>query len=154
MDESVEEQDQQRGTGLAARGCGWIGCLLVIAIVIALGAGIYVLGNKLEPLADRYLWTPADLVKVYLAAYDEGDTARARSFLCSAVKGGQALDPGAPFGVTSSSAFVEDQFPYPRDNGQIAIYYAVRIPGFSTPRRAQALLVREDAGWRICSFRQ
>src|SRR3954452_15522375 len=140
----------EEGSSVRARGCGIIGCLLIIAVLVGLVGGAYVLGNKLEPLADRFLWTPADLVREYLAAYDEHDVGRAQQFVCSDVA--KPLDPGAPVNATSLSAYVDDTFPYPRDNGRIAIYYALRIPGFSSPRRAQALLEREDAGWRICAF--
>jgi hypothetical protein len=127
-----------------------IGCVLIIGALLAVVAGALYLGNALEPLADRYLWAPSDVVRVYLAAYDEGNLERAKSFTCSGTR--QALDPGAPFGATNPSAYVDDTFPYPRPNGQVSIYYAARIPGFSQPKRAQALLQREDGGWRICSF--
>jgi hypothetical protein len=140
----------EQGSSLRARGCGVIGCLLMIVVLVGLVGGAYVLGNKLEPLADRFLWTPADLVREYLAAYDDHDLARAQRFVCSGV--GKPLDPGAPVNADSFTAYVDDTFPYPRDNGRVAIYYAIRIPGFSSPRRAQALLEREDAGWRICAF--
>jgi hypothetical protein len=118
--------------------------------VVGLVGGALALGNALEPLADRFLWTPADVVREYLAAYDKHDMARAQKFVCSDVN--QQLDPGAPEDAKSFSAFVDDTFPYPRGNGQVAIYYALQIPGFSTPRHAQALLQREEAGWRICAF--
>ena len=148
--ESYDADPAPQGSSLLSRGCAYIGCLVLIGLVVLAGAGVYFGGQALEPLADRYLWTPSDLVRVYLAAYDEGNLERARKFTCS----GTVLDPGEPFGTTSSSAFVDDTFPYPRPNGQIAIYYAVRVPGFSIPKRAQALVQREDEGWRICSLRQ
>jgi hypothetical protein len=139
-------------SSLRQRGCGLIGCLIIIVALVGVVVGAWALGNTLEPLADRFLWSPADVVREYLAAYDEDDTARARRFVCSNVA--TVLDPGAPVNADSFSAYVDDTFPYPRDNGQLAIYYAIRVPGFSSPRRAQALLRREDAGWRICSFVQ
>ena len=157
-DEEVQTYDEKQyeepapRSGLLARGCGWIGCLLLIGLLVAIGAGVYFGGKALEPLADRYLWTPSDVVREYLTAYDDGDMQRARHFLCSNIAGQQPLDPGAPVGAKSTTAFVDDTFPYPRGNGRLAIYYGVRVPGFSNPRRAQALLEREDAGWRICAL--
>jgi hypothetical protein len=152
VDDETQSELVHERTSLASRGCGVIGCLLLIGVLVAVVAGAYLAGNALEPLADRFLWSPADVVDVYLAAYDEGNTERARSFLCASAAKDSALDPGASFETSSSSAFVDDRFPYPRDNGRLAIYYAVRVPGFSTPRRAQALLEREEGGWRICQF--
>jgi hypothetical protein len=142
------------GTSLRARGCGWIGCLLLIGLVVAVVAGVYFAGRALEPIADRFLWAPSDVVREYLAAYEARDTDRARHFLCSDTASQGVLDPGAAVGApsTSTSAFVDDTFPYPRANGQVAIYYAVNVPGFANPKRAQALLEREDVGWRICAF--
>lgn len=155
MDEDARTEDLEapaQRTSLASRGCGLIGCLLLIGLLVALIAGVALAGNALEPLADRFLWTPSDVVRVYLAAYDEGNTERARKFMCSDLAGSPALNPGMPLDTTSSSAFVDDEFPYPRGNGRVAIYYGVNVPGFSNPRRAQALLEREDAGWRICAL--
>jgi hypothetical protein len=48
------------------------------------------------------------------------------------------------------TAGVEDEFPYPRPGGRLAIYYWVHS-GLGE-RRAQALLEREDDGWRICAL--
>jgi hypothetical protein len=133
-----------------SRGCGVIGCLLIVVVLAGLLVGALALGNALEPLADRFLWSPADVVREYLAAYEKNDTARAHKFVCDGVAG--APNPGEPVGTDGTSAFVDDSFPYPRDNGRLAIYYAVNVPGFSNPKKAQALLHREDAGWRICAF--
>ena len=149
-DESSEPQEYESSasTSRGSRGCGVIGCLLVIGIFVALGAGALAMGNALEPLADRFLWAPHDVVREYIAAYDNDDLERARRFLCSDVRAGRPLDPGAPFGASASNAFVEDELPYPRPGGQLAIYY--RVDRFGP--RAQALLEREDDGWRICAF--
>ncbi len=138
-------------TGSASRGCGLIGCLLIIAVLAALGAGVFLLGNALEPLADKYLWAPHDVVREYLIAYERDDTARARKFVCSAIRTGQLPDPAGPLGGSSAwTAGVDDQFPYPRGNGRVAIYYTLRS-GVGE-RRDQAILQREDDGWRICEF--
>lgn len=137
--------------GVASRGCGLIGCVLIIAVLAALGAGVFLLGNALEPLADKYLWAPHDVVREYLIAYERDDTERARKFICSTIRGGPLPDPAAPLGGGSVwIAGVDDPFPYPRANGRVAIYYTLRS-GLGE-RRGQALLQREDQGWRICEF--
>ena len=46
--------------------------------------------QALEPLADRYLWAPHDVVREYLAAYQEGDFDRARRFVCEEIKSGRS----------------------------------------------------------------
>jgi hypothetical protein len=153
LGEEVEEQAEQQSTGpsLASRGCGWIGCLLIICILVALGAGIYFAGNALEPLADKYLWQPHDVVREYLIAYEDGNNERAQHFLCSDVPRRQLLDPSEPLGKFSTwTAAVEDTFPYPRANGRFAIYYELTTATGSPT--GQALLQREDDGWRICDF--
>jgi hypothetical protein len=139
------------GQSLASRGCGWIGCLLIIGILVAIGAGIYFAGNALEPLADRYLWQPHDVVREYLAAYEDDNTARAQRFICDGVPSQRLPDPAAPLGDFSTwTAAVEDTFPYPRANGRLAIYY--RLTTATGHPQGQALLEREDDGWRICEF--
>jgi hypothetical protein len=145
--ESLPEGSGGRRGGGA---CGVIGCLLIIGVLVAMGAGVFFLGERLEPLADRYLWAPHDVVREYLAAYERGDTERARRFVCSDIKSAGLPDPAAPVGDPRSwTAGVEDEFPYPRPNGQVGIYYAVRSS--LGERRAQALLEREEDGWRICA---
>ena len=134
------------GPSLASRGCGLIGCVLVLALLGGLGAGAFVLGNALEPLADRYLWAPHDVLREYFAASERGDTDRQRRFQCAGVAG--LLDPLVPFGARLGSPFVDDEFPYPRAGGRIAIYYRVEQRG----GRAQVLIEREDEGWRVCEF--
>jgi hypothetical protein len=128
-----------------------IGCLLLIGILIAGVVSTFFLGNALEPIADRYLWAPHDVVREYLAAYEERDDDRARRFVCEGIKSAGLPDPAAPFGEPGSwTASVEDEFPYPRPNGQVAIYYTLRSG--AGDRRGQALLQREEGGWRICEF--
>jgi hypothetical protein len=151
IEQKYVPEDASSGTSVASRGCGLIGCLLIIATFVAFGVGIYVLGNKLEPLADRFLWAPHDVVREYLAAYEAADTERAGRFVCADVPSGRLPDPAAPLGgPTAWTSGVDDQFPYPRPDGRVAIYYQV-TSGVGT-RRGQALLVREDDGWRICEF--
>jgi hypothetical protein len=134
-----------------SRGCGLIGCILIIALLAALGAGVFLMGNALEPLADKYLWAPHDVVREYLAAYERDDTERARTFTCTGISAARLPDPAAPLGApTAWTAGVEDQFPYPRANGRVGIYYTLRS-GLGE-RRGQALLQREEDGWRICEF--
>ena len=114
-------------------------------------AGAYFGGQALEPLADRYLWAPHDVVREYLVAYEAEDTERARRFLCSDIRSGRLLDPAQPVGSPSAwTAHVDDTFPYPRPGGRLAIYYEVRSA--LGDRRSQALLEREEAGWRICDL--
>jgi len=140
-----------RPPGAASRGCGLIGCVLVIAVLGALGFGAFFLGNALEPLADRYLWAPHDVVRESLIAYEKEDAVRARKFTCVALRAGRLPDPAAPLGGPSAwTAAVDDQFPYPRANGRVAIYYRLRS-SVAQPR-GQALLQREEDGWRICEF--
>ncbi len=141
----------ERGPSLRERGCGWIGCLLIIGVLVGLGALVYFGGRALEPLADRFLWAPHEVVREYLIAYEDDDRERARRFLCSDSRAGRLLDPSAPVGSPGSwTASVDDVFPYPRDGGRIAIYYRGRSV-LGEPR-AQALIEREDEGWRICAF--
>jgi hypothetical protein len=145
MDEEHIEQPA-RGSGA----CGVIGCLLIIGVLVALAAGVYFAGNALEPLADKYLWAPHDVVREYLLAYEDENTERARRFLCTDIRSGRLLDPAQPVGGPSAwTASVDDTFPYPRPGGRLAIYYEVRS-GLGD-RRAQAMLEREDEGWRICA---
>jgi hypothetical protein len=128
-----------------------IGCLLIIGVLVAGVVGTFFVGQQLEPLADRFLWAPHDVVREYLAAYERGDSDRARRFVCSDIKSAGLPDPAAPAGDPRSwTAFVEDDFPYPRPNGQVSIYYAVRSS--VGDRRAQALLEREQDGWRLCAM--
>jgi hypothetical protein len=144
---AVEERQPRRGSSA----CGVIGCLLIIAILVAGVAGTFFLGNALEPIADRYLWAPHDVVREYLAAYENQDDDRARRFVCEGIKSAGLPNPASPFGPLNSwTAFVEDEFPYPRPDNQIAIYYTVRS-GVGD-KRGQALLEREEGGWRICEF--
>jgi hypothetical protein len=96
MDDETRVESGTGRTSLVSRGCGLIGCVLLIVLVVGVVAGAYFAGNALEPLADRFLWTPADLVRVYLAAYEEGNKERARSFLCDDVRGGGGQTPPAP----------------------------------------------------------
>jgi hypothetical protein len=139
--------EPKRGPGA----CGVIGCLLLIGILIAGVAGTFFLGNALEPLADRYLWAPHDVVREYLAAYDNSDDDRARGFVCEGIRSAGLPDPSAPFGKPASwIASVADEFPYPRPNGQVAIYYT--LTSGVGDQRGQALLEREEGGWRICEF--
>ena len=119
---------------------------MLIVLFIGLGAGLYFGGRALEPLADRFLWAPHELVSAYFEAYQMDDVARAERFLCAGVDG--PLDPAAPFGRTSGNPFVDDKFPYPRERGRIGIYYRIEFRG----DRGQALLEREEDGWRICEF--
>jgi hypothetical protein len=139
------------GPTLRERGCGVIGCLLIVVVLVGLGALAYFGGRALEPFADRFLWAPHDVVREYLTSYEDEDAERARRFLCSDIRGGRLLDPSTPAGSPSAwTAGVEDQFPYPRAGGRVGIYYSVRS-GLGV-NRAQALLEREDEGWRICAF--
>jgi hypothetical protein len=141
-----EHASDTSGQSLVSRGCGWIGCLLLIGILVAVGAGVYALGNALEPFADRFLWQPHDVVREYLDAWRRDDAQRAERFVCSGVEG--VLDPMAPLGSRVGAPYVDDEFPYPRAGGRVAIYYRAERFG----PRAQALLEREDAGWRICEL--
>ena len=133
------------------RGCGVIGCLLIVGVLVLLGAGAYFGGQALEPLADRYLWAPHDVVREYLAAYEDGDTVRARRFVCQGVRNGPPPNPAAPVGNPGAwTAAVDDDFPYPRPGGRVGIYY--RVSSALGTQRAQALLEREEDGWRICAL--
>lgn len=132
--------------GVLSRGCGWLGCLLIIGVLVAIGVGVFALGNALEPLADRYLWQPHDIVREYLDAWQRGDSERAAGFLCTGLQA--PLDPMAALDSRVGSPYVEDELPYPRPGGRVAIYYRAQPSG----PRAQALLEREDEGWRICAF--
>jgi hypothetical protein len=147
---SGDDAPPPRSSG--SRACGVIGCLLVIGVLAGLAVGAFALNNALEPIFDRFLWAPHEVVREYLMAYEAGDSERARRFLCEDIRAGRPLDPGAPHGVSAPSAYVDDTFPYPRPGGRWAIYYAVNVPGRVTDARAQALLEREEEGWRICAF--
>ncbi len=142
---------EEASSGRGSTGCGLIGCVLIIVVLVALVVGTFFLGQRLEPLADRFLWAPHDVVREYLIAYEDGNLDRARGFLCAARENAGVPDPSEAVGSPRSwTAGVEDEFPYPRPNGQVGIYYSVRS-GLGD-RRAQALLVREEDGWRICDF--
>ena len=119
---------------------------MLIVLVVGFGALAYFGGRALEPLADRFLWAPHEAVAAYFDAYRLNEHERAQRLLCDDVGG--LLDPAAPFGRTSGNPFVDDQFPYPRPGGRIGIYYRIEFRG----ERAQAMLEREDDGWRICEF--
>jgi hypothetical protein len=142
----IDQESRPRGPSLRQRGCGLIGCLLIIVVFVGLGAGFYFGGRALEPLADRFLWAPHEAVSAYFEAYRMNDLERAQRLLCDGVDG--LLNPAAPFGRESGSPYVDDQFPYPRPGGRIGIYYRIEFRG----DRGQALVEREDDGWRICEF--
>jgi hypothetical protein len=136
------------GSSFGSRACGVIGCLLAIALLVGLGVSAFALGNALEPLADRFLWAPHDVVREYLDAYENGNAERAQRFLCP---GTRLLDPSAP--VDGGDVWTRgaiDAFPYPRPGGRIGIYYELRLP--IRTARAQALIERHDDGWRICAL--
>ena len=150
-DEEAIDETYARGPSLRERGCGLIGCLVLIGLLVGLAALVYFGGRALEPLADRFLWAPHDVVREYLLAYEDEDTERARRFLCSDVREGRLLDPSEPVGSPRAwTASVEDEIPYPRANGRFAIYY--EVTSALGDKRAQALLEREDEGWRICAL--
>jgi len=92
-----------------------------VLLLVGIGAGLFAAGNALEPLADRFLWQPHDVVREYFVAHQRGDTERARSFQCEWVTG--LLDPYAPLGTRTGVPHVEDELPYPRPDGQVAVYY-------------------------------
>jgi hypothetical protein len=140
-----DETTDLGGPSVASRGCGLVGCLLIGALLAAIVISAVALGGALEPLADRFLWGPHDVVREYFAAHRREDAARMQHLTC--VGAGQ-LNPLFPFEFRAGSPYVEDEFPYPRDGGRVAIYYRLEPRG----ERAQALLEREDAGWRVCEF--
>ena len=140
-------EDQAQST--SSRGCGVIGCPLILLLLVGMAAGGLFLSNALEPIYDRLLRAPHEVVSEYLAAHARNDTDRARRFLCSEVRGGRLLDPAAPLGGGPPGlGGAIDEYPYPRPGGRVAIYYQLDQHG----RRGQALLQREDEGWRICAF--
>ena len=141
-----DKEVTSRGPSLRDRGCGLIGCLLVIVVLVGLGAAAYFGGRALEPLADRFLWAPHEAVAAYFEAYRMNDAERAERFLCDGVDG--LLNPAAPFGRETGSPYVDDHFPYPRPDGRLGIYYRIEFRG----DRGQAMIEREDDGWRICEF--
>jgi hypothetical protein len=141
--------EPETGGSAGSRGCGIVGCLLVIVVLVGVAAGAMALTNVFEPLVDRYLWAPHDVVREYLDAYDRGDMDRAQRFLCSDTASARPPDPAGPMGGGGRGFGGElDEFPYPRADGRVAIYYQLDQHG----PRAQALLEREDEGWRICAF--
>lgn len=148
--------DPDGGQTAASRGCGVVGCVLVIAVLVGLGLGAAALTGAVDPFFDRFR-SPADVVREYMLSFEDGDRERAVRFLCAdlrvQVEGGPLPDPVAALETEGSWRWsgVEDEFPYPRPDGRIAIYYQIDQPGTGAARRAQALLVDED-GWRICGF--
>lgn len=155
MTDASEEDLESAPAGRGSGGCGIIGCLAIILVLVALGAGAAAVAGFLEPVVHRFR-SPAEVVRLYLDAYQEDDVARARSFLCGELRGelgdAELPNPAAvvdPDAGRSWTAGVEDEFPYPRDGGRVGIYYEVRLP--IETQRAQALLQSED-GWRICGF--
>jgi hypothetical protein len=145
--EAQADYDDRPSRG--SRGCGLLGCLLVILLLGGIAAGGMALAGALDPLYDRFLRQPHEVVSEYLAAYRRDDGERARRFLCEGVREGRLLDPRAPVGSGPFGLGGEiDEFPYPRPGGRVAIYYSLDAHG----GQAQALLEREDEGWRICAF--
>lgn len=141
----ADEEQQSAGS----RGCGIIGCLLLIGLLVAVGVGGLYLSEGLDPLYDRFLRAPHAVVDLYLDAYEREDEARARRFLCSDIREDRLLDPRDPLGGRQRGFGGEiDEVPYPRSGGRVAIYYSLDANG----PRAQALLEREDEGWRICAL--
>lgn len=142
---------QAEPTSRRRASCSVVGCLLVIGVVVAVVAGAFALSNGGQPFADRHLWAPHDVVREYLAAFVAGDIDQARLLVCEDIKNAGLPDPAAPVGNPRSwTAAVEDEFPYPRSEGRVAIYY--RVTSGDGDWRAQALLEREEGGWRICAF--
>ena len=150
-DETIVSTPPERGSA----GCGLLGCLAIIVVLVALGAGAAAVAGLLEPIVHRFR-SPADAVREYLDAYEAEDVTRARSFLCEELRGAlgdaELPNPAAvvdPDAGDAWTAGVEDEFPYPRGEGRVGIRYQVRLP--IETRTGQALLVNED-GWRICEF--
>lgn len=132
-----------------SRGCGVIGRLLIVGLLVAVVAGGAFLSDAFDPIFDRFVRQPHEVVAIYLEAHERGDEARARRFICSDIRDGPLLDPSAPLGGRQRGFGGEiDAFPYPRSGGRVAIFYSLDRNGPS----AQALLEREDEGWRICAL--
>lgn len=150
-----EEQTADARRGRGSGGCGLLGCLAIIVVLVALGAGAAAVAGLLEPVVHRFR-SPAEVVREYLDAYEAEDATRARSFLCEELRAelgdAELPNPAAvvdPDAGDAWTAGVEDEFPYPREGGQVGIFYEVHLP--IETKRAQALLQNED-GWRICAF--
>ncbi len=146
-DEYVD--DATADDGRAPRGCGLLGCALLILLLAGVAAAGMAVAGALEPIYDRFLRQPDEVVQEYLDAHERNDTERARRFLCTGMREGRLPDPAEPLGGGRPGFGREiDPFPYPRPGGRVAIYYRLDQHG----RQAQAILEREDEGWRICSF--
>lgn len=151
---SADESSTEAG---ASRGCGVVGCVILVVMLVALGFGAATFAGAVDPILDRFR-TPDEVVREYMLSYEDGDRERAARFLCqelrTAVGAGPLRDPVAalePEGASWRWRGVEDESPYPREGGRVAIYYEIDQPGTGARRTGQALLANED-GWRICAF--
>lgn len=60
----------------SSRGCGLIGCLVIIVVLVALGFGGAAISGALDQFADRFR-PPHEVVRGYLSAYQDDDIPRA-----------------------------------------------------------------------------
>ncbi len=136
---------------LLGRLVGTIGCLLILALIVAVVGGF----AAIQLFAERVEVAPADAVRNFLRAYDDEDPGRMHEIVSEDLKRRypperlrirmeQALDEiGGHLG-----SWNVDDVPYPREEGAVGIYFEAEGSRLS-PRRFQVHVIREGDRWRI-----
>ena len=146
MTEGGASPDQTTG-GRGKLGCALIAFVGLVVIAAAVAGYLF-----LAPLFQK----PSDVVREFAEAITRDDMAAARAVLCSDLKDkytDESLRTYIKEGlkdVGTASLQEIDEFPYPRSEGRVGIYFRMR--GSIGSRRVQAYLLREERRWRICEI--
>ncbi len=134
-----------------------LGCLVIVALVVAVVGGLAAVNLFLE----RQEPAPADAVRNFLRAVDEDDARAAHGRLCTSLQ--RRYTPDAFARYFSEDVLDEiggrlggwnvDDFPYPRGEGRHGIYFEARGVRLSE-RRFQVIVIRENDAWRLCEFQE
>jgi hypothetical protein len=140
-----------RRSGGRLSGCvGALGCLVVLALLIGVGAVFAVGTERIERLFEA----PDRTVQRFLTVVQDGDLRAGYDFLCEEYRRGRSEGAFATElreqreGLGPSTASVRDTFP--RGLDRFSVY--VSLKGTVRSRTVETSVIREDWEWRICGF--